>query len=774
MRESFTGRLRRFWVDDGIYLILMLVLFGLRYGPAFSSGWLYAPFRDNVWLYGCLFSRASEIALTGSLPYWIDTLLGGFPLYTTPHFSISYPFYFFGLLNYGKAIDVMYTLSYVTCFHNLILYLNLYVMVRTAGAKGLAAFCAATLGLICGNTEIYARWITISAAFSWFPLLIAGMIRLLRAPLAFRSIALFSLAAGLMCTASPSQPVIQSAFVSAIVFSAGIIRRWLKEGLRSAGHLLLGIAISAVIALGFAGAAFLPMAQATGEMIRAVGNHPPVIGHASIPWESFNASQLEPKQLIHVLFDSSDLNVLGGLYVGPFALLGLLLCVIGYRRADAANRFLLATFALIAIYFLLAGFGTHFGVAYLHFHVPLLNRMREAARNLVVFTTLTTLLSGVGFQAWLDVSSAKLELSKPWRRYYWIAITFGLAIFAVAMLTNHYSRLTSWLVLAVIPLAIVLMVGIAHHREVIAYVLVCLACCAVLLSPPGTLPFSVSEYLRPDNLTSHRVLRRVAQLPEISKYRVVILDSDFKPLTWADNASFYGIKTFYIQFTPVPLAQFSEIFDETLNPRKLRGGRYFICGQNRNSTDPNAKLLFTESGYRVYEVADAMGPYALVHSVKAFPNNGSFRASLVRDFDYQRNAGVQRVPNRKWTTLLETVWRQPPSDPKPGELELIVQKPNLVGIVADSKQPGLLILNERWTRDWHVRVDSYPAKLVQANFIQPAVAVPSGRHYVEFEYKPMFFWYLLILQRVTFGLLVAVAVWKLLVRRPTFDIQAQQ
>jgi len=206
MNRSFVAQLRRFWREDGIFLVLMLALFALRFWPAFAHGALYAPFGDNVWLYGSLFSRASEIALTGNFPYWLDTVLGGFPLYQTPHFSATYPFYFLGLLNYGKALEVMYTLSYLTCFHTLILYLNLYVLLRVAGAGGLASLCGATIGLVSSNTEVYAHWITIAAAYSWFPLLFAGMIRLLRSPLSYGSIALFSLAAGLICTASPAQP----------------------------------------------------------------------------------------------------------------------------------------------------------------------------------------------------------------------------------------------------------------------------------------------------------------------------------------------------------------------------------------------------------------------------------------------------------------------------------------------------------------------------------------------------------------------------------------
>jgi hypothetical protein len=43
---------------------------------------------------------------------------------------------------------VLYTLSYVTCFHVLILYLNLYVLLRVAGAGGLASLGGATIGVV--------------------------------------------------------------------------------------------------------------------------------------------------------------------------------------------------------------------------------------------------------------------------------------------------------------------------------------------------------------------------------------------------------------------------------------------------------------------------------------------------------------------------------------------------------------------------------------------------------------------------------------------------
>jgi hypothetical protein len=780
MNRSFAAGLNRVWREDGIFLALMLALFALRFWSELTQEQLYAPFQDNLWLYGPLFSRASEIALTGNFPYWLDTVLGGFPLYQTPHFSATYPFYFFGVLNYGNALEVLYTLSHVTCLHILILYLNVYVLLRIAGAEGLASLCGATVAMVSGNTEISAHWIAMAAAWSWFPLLIAGMICLLRAPLSFGSIALFSVSGALICTANPAQPVIQSAFFGAIFFVAAAFWRWRKDGLVAAGRFLAGVVIAGLIGFGLAAVAFLPMAAATGGMIRHVGAKSHIIGHASIPWDIFNLHQLNPSSLTHLLFDSSNLGVLGGLYVGPLALLGVLLCVIAYQRGDAFARFLLIIFGATALYFLLAGFGTHFGLAYLHFHIPLLNRIREAGRYLAIFTILTALLAGLGFQVIVDVASGKLELKGGLRRYFEIATAIGLLIFVVALFIDRRERITGWLVLAVLPLAWMLWPRSLHQIRLVGSGLLLLTCLASVLSPPDTRPFWLSQYLLPENLRSHRVLRRIAELPDIRHYRVVVLDSALHPLNWGSNASYYGIRTFYLNCTPVPYDQFGEIFDEqAVNLRELRGTKYFVCGQDSKPFDPNARLLFTESGYRLYEASNPMELYTLVHDIVPFADKDLFRSKLAGGFDYQHVAALEQLPKRFYRgrgegqsvpPLPQTIHTGDPAHSVSNDLvEPIFNTPNVFAVLANSTQPGLLILNERWSAAWHARINSRPVEVLRANFTQPAVVLSPGRNYVEFEYKPTLFWTLLILQRVTFLLLVVAGIWKLLRARPVLN-----
>ena len=58
---------------------------------------------------------------------------------------------------------------------------------------------------------------------------------------------------------------------------------------------------------------------------------------------------------------------------------------------------LVLAFGAIALYGLLSGFGTNLGLAYLNFHVPFINRIREAGRHLVLFVIGVSFLSGFGY-----------------------------------------------------------------------------------------------------------------------------------------------------------------------------------------------------------------------------------------------------------------------------------------------------------------------------------------------------------------------------------------
>src|SRR4051812_15302045 len=194
-------------VPDLVAVVSLLVLLLLRFLPTLLTGRLYAPFGDNVFIYGPMFSETARIALHGEYPFYLPSFGTGFPLYQSPHFCPAYPFYFFGLLNYGGPLQSLYILNYLTIFHRAILAINFFVMLRAARVSPWASFVGASLGSVAFNTEVYSGWITIASSYTWLPLLFAGAITLLRNPRSVVGIIVFGISAGLLTLASASQSV---------------------------------------------------------------------------------------------------------------------------------------------------------------------------------------------------------------------------------------------------------------------------------------------------------------------------------------------------------------------------------------------------------------------------------------------------------------------------------------------------------------------------------------------------------------------------------------
>src|ERR1700746_788968 len=123
---------RRRGALDTFAIFALLTTFVLLSAPFLTSHLLFGPFLDNVHIYGPIFSESSRLSLSGEVPYYLPDIGTGFPVFESPHFSILYPFYFFGLLDYGGPVASLYTLTHLTLVHVFVFYVNLYVLLRCA------------------------------------------------------------------------------------------------------------------------------------------------------------------------------------------------------------------------------------------------------------------------------------------------------------------------------------------------------------------------------------------------------------------------------------------------------------------------------------------------------------------------------------------------------------------------------------------------------------------------------------------------------------------
>lgn len=746
---------------DIFAVIALVITFLLRYAPFLVSHHLFGPFLDNVHIYGPIFSEVSRLALSGAVPYYLPDIGTGFPVFESPHFSILYPFYFFGLINYGGPLASLHTLTNLTLLHIFIFYLNLYVLLRCATIPPWASYIGASVGMLARNTELYASWITITASYAWVPLVLAGGVLLLRFPGKARGILVFSSAAGLLALASASQPVIHAALICLVLFGAGLVWMCLHRRFGDVWRVTWSLALCAAIAFGLAGAAILPMYIGTGEMIRHVGGGAAVIGHGHIPWKSFNLSQLTLSQAPSVIIRPTWIAIVGSPYVGPLGLAGALVAGIYFRRLDPFLRVLAMAFGVISLYGLLSGFGTNVGFAYVNFHLPLINRIREAGRHLVLFVIGVSFLSALGYSL-LARSLEQYKQSRNARLLILPAVLmliFG-GIVLWELFQNGESQIqTGFWVLALAPILFV--VGrfwrLSGYKNLVsAAVLVSLA--AVVIPVRG-FSLSQSDFNKPMNLLSHKVIQSFADKIDASGYRVDFRDNDTFPNGfWAMNASYYGIKSFYNQLTPQPYDQFRfSLMGNVPHLREMMGARYVLCGPDNSPSDQGARQILETEGYRLYENQNPMGRLTLLHRIAGVvESEKEFLRKIRSGFDYLSEAYVDGDRFEEVRQSLGSSQMVPSAQDR---IEKIVDQPNRSYSAIESGSASLLILNEWFTPAWKVRVNSKNQPVLRVNEWQTGVLLPAGKNRVEFEYRPTLFRLLMALNRIAIVLLLLFGIY---------------
>jgi hypothetical protein len=736
---------------EAFAILALAITFLLRYTPFLASRLLFGPFLDNVHIYGPIFSEVSRLALSGDVPYYLPHIGTGFPVFESPHFCILYPFYFLGLINYGGPLNSLYTLTYLTLFHIFIFYVNLYVLLRCGTVPPWAAYIGASVGMLARNTELYASWITITASYAWLPLVLAGGVLLFRFPGKVHGIVVFSVAAGLLALASASQSVIHTALSCLMLFAIGVGWLCLEGRFSDIWRVAWSLVLCAGIAFGLAGAAILPMYMATGEMIRHIGGGAAVIGHAHIPWENFNLTQFKLNEAAGIVIRPTWIAIVGSPYVGSLGVIGTLLAGIYFRRVAQFSQMLVLAFGAIALYGLLSGFGTNLGLAYLNFHVPFINRIREAGRYLVLFVIGVSFLSGVGYSL----------LPRIWEHYRNgrnLRLLIAPALMALAMTgiilwelaqMHPLQRLTGCWMLALAPLLFVLARFSEVRRCKVLTLAGVLVSVAAMVIPVRGISVSQSAFDKPMNLLSHRVLQRIATETDVRDWRIDFRDSLFDNKFWGMNASYYGIKSFYNQLTPQPYAQFEfMLLGRVPRLRAMMGARYVLCGPAESPTDANTKQMFEIEGYRLYENANPMNRFTLIHQIEgSAPNVASFVEIIQRGFDYHSEA---YVTPRDLESVRKFLGNQPMSTrPEDVIITNVINQPNRSYSRVESNAASLLILNEWFTPAWKVRVNGVSQPALRVNQWQVGALLPAGKNDVEFEYVPTLFRVLMILNRTT-------------------------
>jgi hypothetical protein len=317
----------------------------------------------------------------------------------------------------GDPISAALALNAFTLIHIFIGSLNLYLLSRVLGISPWAAVLAAVTFCSCMNTKIYAIWINITSPYAWLPLFILGLIQINRGS-GLQGYILTTASLSLIILASPSQPLIH-----ALALAAAMAAYWGYQFFVQKKR----CGISAMFACGLALVTTVlmctPVIAPTGlemkDMIRWLGPHGSVIGNAPLSFEAFLLDEAPLSEWTRIFVDGPRTSLVGGSMIG---LVPALLALLSLFRKS--SRPLALSFGLLALYGLLSSFGTHSGLAYLNYQIPLINKIREPSRHLVLFTIAASTLTAIG-------ASLIKEKIPRW--------AFG--VFLLTAIVFHYSQM---------------------------------------------------------------------------------------------------------------------------------------------------------------------------------------------------------------------------------------------------------------------------------------------------------------------------------------------
>ena len=730
-------------------VIVLALLFGfwcLFLRHAFGADRSFALYMDNEFFVGTILSSMSTSLSNGEWPLRMDTILGGIPLYSFVQLSPFYPFYLTILPIYNSPLDVVHSMHWVILIHILILEINMCLFLRVIGASRLAALFGAALVAFSANSIAYSPWVNIVAPYSWFPLYLAGLVGILQCPQSKKYFAMALAGMVLLTLASPAQPLIHAIFVTIILVATywyWQLRNIETEHWRALLSRLSRIALVAAVAILLTAPVILPAALEYKNMIRWVGSFPPVMGNDRIPFEAFLTDQLAIADLAGVFFKFKSAAV-GSQFSGVVTI--ALACVAMVSRP---RSWLVFALAFILLYSLISSTGSNLGFAYINYVIPMLNKIREPSRFLVLFQLAVGVLAALGLDELRKiVLQTKTESNAKRMICVFALIIFVSVITLIVVPERVVSKIPPIITLLVFAALILITWGSTKinfkGREIMVAVVWGSATLAMLAKEVPWLPAPVSSstYLTSDALALDMAIGRIRELDPDREYRV-IFDGKINKQMAAMLASYQGVRTFNAYFNPAPRAQFEELYyhiPSVDNYYRVLGGKYVICKECTAESTKGYKSLETIAGYEIYETQNVLPRSYIAHRPSGkFFNLVDFRAKAATIQDLTQKplfvepkvfAALNKINNELGDGCINR------ED---------IRTLNRTRIVVQCKSEGVLVLNEFFDNAWKITVDGVKMRTLRVNGNQMGVPFKLGSHVIEFDYAPRVFLFSLAL-----------------------------
>lgn len=695
-------------------------------------------FKDNEFLLAPVLSHMSNVMQAGEWPLWMDTILGGLPLYNLTQLSPAYPFYFTWLPIYSDFFSTARTIHLVILFHLLVFVINAFVLLRVIGVSRIAAIAGATLIVFNANASSLAGWVNIISPYAWLPLYLAGLIQLFNAPTSIRAAALTLVSIILLTIASPAQPLIHAVFITLVLAIAHGVNRLRANEKWQLIKGYLSLAAISVIAMLLTAPVLLPAVMEFDLMLRWVGNFPPVVGNERIPFEAFLTDQITPSSLMQVLFKPDEALLIGSQYIG---LLPMALAV--YVIFSKSRHWLVLPLTLTVLYALLSATGSHLGFAYLNYEIPLINKIREPSRFLflahfAIGILVALAIDKIALFVTSPVSSDHSSTSRQRNIGLYASGAVIVSGFLVAAIlwkdTEHHKSIIIALLATVI--LFVAIVSVRYRRRVSVTTSLCF-CAAVVISTQLYMVRMHGSNIAAMDYVSHKMvgldiaLQSLAKLDPDKQYRV-LFEGDINKQNAAMLASFYGIRSLNAYFNPIPKRQFDELYyhsQRSKNYFAALGAKYVLCHPCDAVKTHGYNFVERVGEFSIYEGDASPRLYIAMQVAGEYQNIG----------DYAQKISLLDITTSP-VLVKKGAWKVADNSPVGSRddtrLKLISQTNNSVSVMMQTSAKALLVLNEFDNGSWLARINGKFVETISVNGNQVAVAVPAGVHHVALSYEP--------------------------------------
>lgn len=478
--------------------------------------------------------------------------------------------------------------------------------------------------------------------------------------------------------------------------------------------LTLGFLALILVALAIASVQLLPAWEYSRLSVRATG----------IPW--FKAWAIKPYQLIGYvipMFEGRDKEH------GYFGLAALVLAVYSLQFWRSWRKYFFLGLGIIAIIY---SFGGNTLISSFLAGLPLVRDFRGPFRAAIMSNLSVFVLAG-GTLVSLLGSDSPIRRKSSVIKFCLTSILLVSAFLIIAICSRGYA---GWKISTVIVSAtfvifcisgVSFLLFFSRFKPVAGFFIILLLACDIA--------FHNGRFYSPTSMSG--LFEKDASVDYLEQERGQG-NTHFRIAAYnTAHTNYFGLFGFESAngHHPFPLARYALFLPLLKNPRvaALAGVKYYIIYAKDEEARPYDPPVKRSGDANIITLPLPSMPRAfLVPEYRVLPSTEVIDTMQGSGFQPAREAILEESPfiPEKTSNL-----------PATGTAVVISQKTNEVIIETASDHKAILVLTDSFYPGWEAEVDGVESKILTADYVFRAVALPEGRHTVVFRFKPKSFYY---------------------------------